>query len=796
MTFPAATAAGQTHNENGTDFETVQRSAGFFVWKKKAVTASSQTTQDTAIAERLQFDDSAPVALTDTPPDKYAVRRTAGGGLAIAKGDLSGYDEIQLGEDAPAGGRYVGDAANMAALPSDFNGGPLAVNDKAFLTATDGAENTGWKNWTGAVWITHRDDVDTPPPTYRTDIPDAATATNTDAPGTKAVRDELDLLIPRADLLPSVRAAGSTEAKPVDETAIRAAIDAITIGSWRTPADIADSAALAAITDHKLNEKVRVLDDGDGKFAIYSSRSEAPAAADWMKLADEDNLNAALKQLGLGDLDATTGNDDFGLINRAVLIAWFNSLRVAAAAFVDGHADEATPATWAPADVKALIQTLGDPIMLAGTNEEMTDRRLHIGTTANKPVETLTTGNANHYSFFFNTETKSFTTYVADPADDTKLIASESSGTPATATYNGQQVQTWTPTPAFPHLTAADQFFDTGIDITGADHVIVWAREQSSNGRGKASFIDVAGQTDKAQPITIDSPYDTWHIVAYVDNKATGRVAVRNHNWASELTRIDVVHNAANGFVIPTATTSKAQIDVSVSGDSTTLNGGDANGKFLEGAGTNSLIVDLPAGQSINKTATETAINAIAGVNAVVTDAINGVIEFTVADGTGNVAFPITHVPAVGNTQVFEFTQDNSALGPTPSIEGWQFDMRSDHKQIRIYNNSGNKRMIHTSGGYRESSRNGDAMGTGNLGQRSQGMDPGTGYSVTSTDLAFNTGDATVDAKDGDVEYAVIDVWEFDGTDRLKFSKLHTLNVSCVIGSGFNNNNWRVEVVT
>ncbi len=347
----------------------------------------------------------------------------------------------------------------------------------------------------------------------------------------------------------------------------------------------------------------------------------------------------------------------------------------------------------------------------------------------------------------------------------------------ATATYQGLQVQEWVPSPAFPHITGSDQTFSTGIDMTNASHVEVWVREQA--GGSNRSFmvaIDVAGQPDDATPDAIDGPYDVWHMNASVINKANGDVTVRSVNWAPELTRIVVVFNAVNGFVIPTGTQLVTPRSLVVTSPTATPD--------------ITIIEEQAARYFVNVTAGQRLVlGAVSDVTVELVSALDGVI---IAQATGpNPTVTFTETP-VSVPQVQTFQQDNAAAGPATPIEGWQFDMRSDSRQIRIYNSSGKKRMIRTANAYRESTGGGDGLGTANLGARNIGMDAGDIYGITTNDLAFNSGGG---AAAGDVEYAVVDVWEFDDTDRLLFTKIHTLHVSCAVGNSFVNNDWRVEVI-
>jgi len=202
-------------------------------------------------------------------------------------------------------------------------------------------------------------------------------------------------------------------------------------------------------------------------------------------------------------------------------------------------------------------------------------------------------------------------------------------------------------------------------------------------------------------------------------------------------------------------------------------------------------LVDLPAGQSIDKSATETALNAISGVSAVVSDVELGKIEFTIAEGTGNVTFPITHVPAFDGVQVFEFTSNNNENKPDTFIEEWQFAMGTTSRQIRITNNSANKRVIIPAPFSRESVPGGDGMHQGNYSSNLIAFNAGQNRVITHNDYVWNNGGGKLE---GDIEFSVLKVYEFDATDRLKFTHIHTLHVSCAVGHSFNGNDWRVEV--
>ena len=169
-----------------------------------------------------------------------------------------------------------------------------------------------------------------------------------------------------------------------------------------------------------------------------------------------------------------------------------------------------------------------------------------------------------------------------------------------------------------------------------------------------------------------------------IGDAATGTLQARESGAAVHLKRIILKDDAVNGFVIPSATVSKTQVQISVTGDGTTINGGQASGNYLEGAGENTLRVDLPVGEVIDKAATDAAIAAIVGVSGVVDDPYNGKISFTILDGTGNVAIPITLIPSLASTlPVFETVQVvNNGTHVFAALPELEFKMGITHRQI------------------------------------------------------------------------------------------------------------------
>ncbi len=217
----------------------------------------------------------------------------------------------------------------------------------------------------------------------------------------------------------------------------------------------------------------------------------------------------------------------------------------------------------------------------------------------------------------------------------------------------------------------------------------------------------------------------------------------------------------------------------------------------------NSIRVAVPAGQKIASVATVPANLATLGGLDIVNQyqVVNVVTENPVSPAT-DVSLTVTlgAITGIRDITVFNFQTGNGVLGPSiangdavDDIAGWQFNARSDIRQIRMTNVSGRKRVIQTSPVARESVGGGDALNTGTWGMETIAYDAGDTRQITGIDFQFNTGGG---AAAGDVEYAMLKVYEFDPTDRLEINLIHELWISMAVGNGWVGNDWRVKLVT
>jgi len=160
--------------------------------------------------------------------------------------------------------------------------------------------------------------------------------------------------------------------------------------------------------------------------------------------------------------------------------------------------------------------------------------------------------------------------------------------------------------------------------------------------------------------------YDTAYVRVEITNaadKLSGIVKLTDISTDQEVMEARLYREEPIAYAVPLATVSKAQRQISVTGTvGNTINNGSAFGEYLTGAGQNTIVVDLDATESIDKAATEAAILALPEITQVtVTDYIRGIIDFVLADTAGNVALPITTIPAVNG--VPSLTLYNAAVG-------------------------------------------------------------------------------------------------------------------------------------
>jgi hypothetical protein len=108
-----------------------------------------------------------------------------------------------------------------------------------------------------------------------------------------------------------------TETTPgtISAKTIKDAIDAKAAPGW-----LADAATIAdrdALADVKVGHKIRVLDAGDTRWAVFEARGDSPDP-NWFQLTDEDNLNSPLPNLSSTDAIAGTATTQ-SLISAATL---------------------------------------------------------------------------------------------------------------------------------------------------------------------------------------------------------------------------------------------------------------------------------------------------------------------------------------------------------------------------------------------------------------------------------------------------------------------------------------------
>ena len=250
---------------------------------------------------------------------------------------------------------------------------------------------------------------------------------------------------------------------------------------------------------------------------------------------------------------------------------------------------------------------------------------------------------------------------TAGAADATITITEADS-----ATYTGYQPRTFTPSTPPPIAGGSRTSIDLGFDWSTASKIVFTFRDPA--GMGEWSYemtLDV--QELIANDKFLMHRHDTNYIRAHVNggDPTNGIIDLQVVAYTGNptLRKAVVIFDAANGYVVPTATLTKNQIDVSVSGGSTTISG-SATARVLEGSGAVNLIVDLPAGQEINAGPTVAALPA--GVTMVVRDARQGLIAIEVADGTGNVTLPITTQAATAVVVCGAGSNDTAARSFSP----------------------------------------------------------------------------------------------------------------------------------
>ena len=163
-----------------------------------------------------------------------------------------------------------------------------------------------------------------------------------------------------------------------------------------------------------------------------------------------------------------------------------------------------------------------------------------------------------------------------------------------------------------------------------------------------------------------------------------------------------------------------------------------------------------------------------------------------ISDATTTTRFEmiISRTEVAYDEAIYTFKTDNNVFSAS-DIEGWSFTAGTTGRNVRLKNGSGKKRVILPTPIARESVGNGDNLASGSYSNNPITFEPDQTRNATWTDFNFNNGGG---AADGDIEYSIFKVYEFDENDRLRFYPVHEIHMSMGTGHYWNSNDWRVVV--
>ena len=252
------------------------------------------------------------------------------------------------------------------------------------------------------------------------------------------------------------------------------------------------------------------------------------------------------------------------------------------------------------------------------------------------------------------------------------------------ATFNGlQKVGSWA-SPNANGTDVEDTTIATGIDFTRADWLVVTYNDNDASAmRWPALWIDV-----KASRVGTNEYYDARDsgFGRYrIENLSTGVIWFEDDTGAIRIRSIDAYADAANGYVIPTATVAAAtrQITATVNGGAVLVDGATSRNTW-EGVGP--VVVSVP----VNVNRFLSSVTATPGATAAIVDGRSGLVAVSIPPGFGgNVALAITD--AADDLPVFYGTAN---AGVDVTFRDLRFRMPSGgNRSMQISTTSGTKTL-------------------------------------------------------------------------------------------------------